>query len=131
MPCRQQRRQPRTERAHAGLRRASEAAAKIEPPQNIVLKEHANWQLIGTPQRRFEVIDKVQGKPIYGIDVRLPNMLYAAIMHSPVFKGKLKLVDNFKLTGLSGTTRSSSSTMRSRWSPIPGGEQKKGSTRFR
>ncbi len=85
-----------------GFGELAEAAAKIEPPQNIVLKEHANWQLIGTPQRRFEVIDKVQGKPIYGIDVRLPNMLYAAIMHSPVFKGKLKSVDDSKLTGLSG-----------------------------
>ena len=80
----------------------AEAAAKIEPPKEVTLKNPKDWELIGTPQKRFEIIDKIQGKPIYGIDVRVPNMLYAAIMHSPVFKGKLKSVDDSKIGGLKG-----------------------------
>lgn len=80
----------------------ADAAAKIEPPKEVTLKNPKDWELIGTPQKRFEIIDKVQGKPIYSIDVRVPNMLYAAIMHSPVFKGKLKSVNDSKISGLNG-----------------------------
>jgi isoquinoline 1-oxidoreductase beta subunit len=40
--------------------------------------------------------------PIYGIDVRLPDMLYAALIQSPVFKGTLKSVDESKLSGMKG-----------------------------
>ncbi|MGA7485612.1 MAG: xanthine dehydrogenase family protein molybdopterin-binding subunit [Xanthobacteraceae bacterium] len=78
------------------------AAAEIAPPAQVALKEPKDWKLIGTPQKRLEVGDKVTGKPIYAIDVRLPNMLYAAIVQCPVFKGRLKSVDEAKLAGLKG-----------------------------
>jgi isoquinoline 1-oxidoreductase beta subunit len=80
----------------------AETAAKIDPPKEVTLKDPKDWELIGKPQKRFEIIDKIQGKPIYAIDVRVPNMLYAAIMHSPVFKGKLKSVDDSKIGDLKG-----------------------------
>ena len=53
------------------------------------MKDPADWKLIGGRQRRLEVIEKVLGKPIYGIDVRLPGMLYASVVQAPVFKGTL------------------------------------------
>ena len=44
----------------------------------------------------------MRGDPIYGIDVRVPDMLYAALVQSPVFGGKLKSLDDSRLTGMPG-----------------------------
>jgi isoquinoline 1-oxidoreductase beta subunit len=63
----------------------AEAAAKLPPPAEPRLKDPKDWTLLGTPQKRLDTRDKVTGKPIFGIDVRLPNMLYAAIVQCPVF----------------------------------------------
>jgi isoquinoline 1-oxidoreductase beta subunit len=81
------------------------AAAEVPPPAQVKLKDPKDWTLIGTPQRRFEVADKVTGKPIYAIDVRLPDMLYATIVQCPVFKGRLKSVDETQLSGMKGVRR--------------------------
>jgi isoquinoline 1-oxidoreductase subunit beta len=81
------------------------AAAAIRPPARVKLKEPKDWKLIGTPRKRFEVLDKIKGQPIYGIDVRLPGMLYAAIRQCPVFKGSLRSVDEAKLAGRKGVRR--------------------------
>ncbi len=78
------------------------AAARVPPPKDIELKDPKNWTLAGTPKKRLEIIDKVQGKPIYGIDVRVPNMLHAAVIQSPVFNGKLKSIDETKIGGIKG-----------------------------
>jgi isoquinoline 1-oxidoreductase beta subunit len=83
----------------------AEAAAAIRPPAYVKLKQPKDWKLIGTPQKRFEVLDKIKGEPIYGIDVRLPDMLYAAIRQCPVFKGSLRSVDEAKLAGRTGIRR--------------------------
>jgi isoquinoline 1-oxidoreductase beta subunit len=81
------------------------AAADVAPPAAVKLKSPKEWKLIGTRQRRLDVPDKVTGKPIYAIDVRLPDMLYAAIVQCPVFKGTLKSVDQSKLAGTKGIRR--------------------------
>ena len=78
------------------------AAAVVAPPKNVRLKTPNEWTLIGTPRRRLDVGDKIVGKPIYAIDVRLPDMLYAALAQCPVFKGKLKSVDDTKIAGMRG-----------------------------
>jgi isoquinoline 1-oxidoreductase beta subunit len=80
----------------------AEAAAKIAPPKEVRLKDAREWRLIGKPTKRLDVVDKVQGKPIYGIDVRVPGMLHAAITQCPVFKGTLKSVDETKIAGMKG-----------------------------
>src|SRR5262249_61750230 len=49
--------------------------------------------------------EKMRGKRIYAIDVQLPNMLYAAIVQCPVFKGTLKSVDETKLADMKGIHR--------------------------
>jgi isoquinoline 1-oxidoreductase subunit beta len=85
--------------------RIGTAAAAITPPAQVALKDPKDWKLIGTRQNRLEVADKVTGKPIYAIDVRLPNMLYAAILQCPVFKGTVRSVDETKLAGLKGVRR--------------------------
>jgi isoquinoline 1-oxidoreductase beta subunit len=83
----------------------AEAAAAARPPAYVKLKEPKDWKLIGTPQKRFDVLPKITGQPIYGIDVRLPDMLYAAILQCPVFKGTLRSVDQSKLAGRKGVRR--------------------------
>ena len=82
--------------------RIAAAAADITPPAQVALKEPKDWKLIGSRQGRLDVPDKITGKPIYAIDVHLPNMLYAAIVQCPVFKGTLKSVDETKLAGMRG-----------------------------
>src|SRR5215470_5093912 len=79
----------------------AEAAAKL-PPSEPKLKDPKDWTLIGTPQKRLDTADKVTGKPIFGIDVRVPNMLYAAIVQSPVFGGTVKSYDENKIRGRRG-----------------------------
>jgi isoquinoline 1-oxidoreductase beta subunit len=71
---------------------ASEAAG-YEPSANPKLKPANQYTLVGKPMPRFDIPAKVNGKTTYGIDVKVPDMLYAAIKISPVFGGKLKSVD--------------------------------------
>jgi isoquinoline 1-oxidoreductase beta subunit len=78
------------------------AAARATAPHEIKLKEPSEWRLIGTPRKRLDVIAKVRGEPIYGIDVRLPDMLHAALVQCPVFGGKLRALDDSKLAGMQG-----------------------------
>jgi isoquinoline 1-oxidoreductase beta subunit len=85
--------------------RIATAAASVTPPTDIKLKDPKDWTLAGKPTRRIDVADKVQGKPIYGIDVRLPDMLYAAIAQCPVFKGLLKSVDDTRIAGMRGVRK--------------------------
>src|SRR6516225_5788292 len=68
------------------------AAAQMAPPQDVKLKAPEDWTLIGSERRRLDTVAKVRGESLYGIDVRLPDMLYAAVIHSPVFGGKPKSV---------------------------------------
>ena len=78
------------------------AAATIKPPADVPLKPPSAWKLAGTPQRRLDVPEKVSGQPVYAIDVRLPNMLYAAIRHCPVFGGALQSVDENSISEMAG-----------------------------
>lgn len=77
-------------------------AAKLEPPKDVKLKDPKDWKIAGKPVARFDVPDKVMGKPVYGIDVRLPNMVYAAIKHCPVFGGNVKSFDEAAIKGRKG-----------------------------
>jgi len=80
----------------------TEAAAKLQLPAETKLKDPKQWTLVGTPQKRLDTRDKVTGRPIFGIDVRVPNMLYAAIVQCPVFAGTPKSYDEAKAGGLEG-----------------------------
>jgi isoquinoline 1-oxidoreductase beta subunit len=82
----------------------AEDAAKIKL-DDVPLKDPASWKLLGTPQLRLDVRDKVTGRPIYGIDVRLPGMVYAAIKQCPVFGGTPKSVDENAVAGMKGVRR--------------------------
>jgi isoquinoline 1-oxidoreductase beta subunit len=83
----------------------AEAAGKLAPPTDIVLKDPKDWKLIGKPVKRLDTADKTNGKMIYGIDVKLPGMLNAAISDCPVFGGKVKSFDAAKVMGMKGVKK--------------------------
>src|ERR1700731_2393765 len=62
-------------------------------PERIRIKPPSEWTLMGTEQRNLDVPLKVTGKTIYGIDVRLPGMKWAAVKACPVYGGTLKSYD--------------------------------------
>src|SRR6266513_3053948 len=80
----------------------AQAASKLEPPKEVKLKDPREWNLIGKAARRLDIPDKVKGKPLFGIDVQLPGMAYAAIAQCPVFRGKLVTVADERIKGLRG-----------------------------
>jgi len=85
--------------------KVAEAAAKLEVPKDIPLKDPKNWTIIGKPLKRLDTADKVTGKQLYGADVRLPGMLNAAIKDCPVFGGKVRSFDSAKAAGMPGVKR--------------------------
>src|SRR4029077_13248216 len=72
------------------------AAAKLPVPkkEQLQLKSPQEWRYIGKPTPGYDVADVCSGKPLFGMDVRVDGMLYAAIAHPPVLGGKVKSVDD-------------------------------------
>jgi isoquinoline 1-oxidoreductase beta subunit len=62
-------------------------------PERIRIKPPSEWTLMGTEQKNLDVPLKVTGKTIYGIDVRLPGMKWAAVKACPVYGGTVKNYD--------------------------------------
>ena len=80
----------------------AEAAARLSVPQNVPLKTPSQYQLIGKPTKRLDTPEKVNGSAQYGIDVRLPGMLYAVVARCPVFGGKVASFDAVKAKAIPG-----------------------------
>jgi isoquinoline 1-oxidoreductase subunit beta len=81
------------------------AAAKIEPPTDIQLKDPKDWKIAGKPVKRLDTADKLTGEQTYSIDVKQPGMLNAAIKASPVHGGKIKSFDAAKIEGMKGVRK--------------------------
>ncbi|WP_020178111.1 xanthine dehydrogenase family protein molybdopterin-binding subunit [Methylopila sp. M107] len=71
----------------------AEAAGKRKAPEKVALKEPKDFKLLGTPFRRVDTADKVDGKMPFGIDVSVPGMQIATLALSPTVGGKLKKLD--------------------------------------
>ena len=59
------------------------AAAKLSPPENMRLRDPSKWKIIGKPQMRNDMVKKVTGAPIFGVDVELPDMVHGTVRMSP------------------------------------------------
>ena len=73
-----------------------EAAAKLPLPQKVGLKPASEFTLIGKAQKRKDTPAKVDGSAIYGIDVKLKDMVYAALAQPPALRGSVKTFDDEK-----------------------------------
>jgi isoquinoline 1-oxidoreductase beta subunit len=73
--------------------KVADAAAKLTPPAEVALKDPKHWKLAGKRLARLDTVDKTTGAQIYGMDIKLPGMLNAAIKDCPVFGGTVKSFD--------------------------------------
>lgn len=69
-------------------------AAKLEPPKNVKLKNRSEYKIVGKPLPRQDTPLKVNGTAVFGLDKKLPGMLYAAVERNPRFLGKVKSYDD-------------------------------------
>jgi isoquinoline 1-oxidoreductase subunit beta len=81
------------------------AAAKLEAPKDIKLKDPKSWKIAGKPLKRVDTPDKVTGKQVYGTDLKMPGMLNAAIKSSPVMGNKVKSFDAAKVESMPGVKK--------------------------
>lgn len=77
-------------------------AAKVVLDREPALKPPAAYALIGTPKPRLDVPRKINGTAAYGIDTRVPGMVYAAVIGCPVPGGTLKSVDDAAAKAMRG-----------------------------
>lgn len=84
--------------------KVADAAAKLNPPdaKSITLKKPQDWKIAGTSVHKLDTADKVNGKKVFAIDLKLPNMLCAAIKQCPVFGGKVVSYDESKIKSMRG-----------------------------
>ena len=85
--------------------KVAEAAARLDLPKDVPLKDPKQWKVIGKPVKRLDTRDKVTGKQVYGFDLKLPGMLNAAIKECPVFGGKVKSFDAARVASLKGVKK--------------------------
>lgn len=86
----------------AGYGELAAEAAKLDTPVHPRQKTPAEFRIIGTSRRRFDLPSKTDGSAIYATDVRPPGLLYAAVRAAPVFGGTLQSVDEQPLAGRRG-----------------------------
>lgn len=80
----------------------AEAASKLPVPEKVTLKEAKDFKVIGKPTKRLDTAYKVNGTAEYGIDVKLPGMVYASLEQCPVIGGKPTSFDAAKAKAMPG-----------------------------
>jgi len=72
----------------------TEAASQLKPPANIPLKDPKKFTLVGKSIRRLDTPSKTNGTAQFGLDIKIPGMVYAVVARPPVFDGKVTHVDS-------------------------------------
>ena len=82
------------------------AAASMSAPDlaTVPLKDPKQFRIIGTRTKTYDLHDIVTGKPMFGIDVTVPNMKYASFVKCPVYGGKVKTANVADLKTMPGIT---------------------------
>ena len=89
-------------RAHYGELAKTAAAT---PPGDVQRKPPSRWKLVGTAAPRIDAADKSDGRALFGIDVRPPALVYAAVRHCPMIGGGFGAVDVDAALRLPGVER--------------------------
>lgn len=79
-----------------------EEARDIQPPTDPPLKPQDQWTQLGRPQPRVDMTSKCTGTAEYGIDIRLPGMLYATVKFNPHIGAGVKHFDDSKAKDMPG-----------------------------
>ncbi len=80
-------------------------AGKRTPPAEVRLRDKAQWKLLGKTQPRVDMLAKVTGAPIFGIDVKVPDMLFGTVRMSPVFGATPVRADLSKAEAMPGVVK--------------------------
>ncbi len=82
----------------------AEAASKLPTPDlsTVALKDPADFEIIGKSIPRTDIPSKTNGSAIFGLDVRVPNMVFAVVARCPVFGGKVKSFDGASAKSMKG-----------------------------
>ena len=88
----------------AGYGELVEAAMKLPlpDPEKVELKDEADFELIGHATPRIDIPSKVNGSAVFGLDVRVPDMLFAVVARCPTFGGKHAHFDASKAKAVVG-----------------------------
>jgi isoquinoline 1-oxidoreductase subunit beta len=79
-----------------------ETASKLTPPENVTLKKRTEYKLIGKPLPRQDIPLKTNGVAKFGLDKKLPGMLYAMVERNPRFRGKVKSFNGSEVMAIPG-----------------------------
>jgi isoquinoline 1-oxidoreductase subunit beta len=77
-------------------------ASKLEPPKDVMLKNPREYKILRKPLPRQDTPLKVNGKAVFGMDKKLPGMLYAVVERNPRFLGKVKTFDDAAAKAIPG-----------------------------
>ncbi|HEV3116858.1 MAG TPA: molybdopterin cofactor-binding domain-containing protein, partial [Gemmataceae bacterium] len=80
----------------------AERASRLAPPKQVTLKDPKSFRLIGTPVKRLDTPEKIDGSGVFGLDVKVPGMLVAVVARPPVFGGRVKSFDAGKAKAVPG-----------------------------
>lgn len=85
-----------------GYGELADLAATFEVPANPTLKDPKDFKILGKYKQRLDVPDRVSGKAVYGMDVEVPGMVYAKMVHSPKIHEKLVRFDDTETRKVKG-----------------------------
>ncbi len=80
-------------------------ASKLEAPKDIKLKSRSEYKLIGKPLHRQDTALKTNGTAVFGLDKKLPGMLYASVERNPRLRGLVKSFDDTEALKIPGVKR--------------------------
>ena len=80
----------------------AERASHKTPPKDPELKQPVEWKLLGRALGRVDIPSKLDGSAVFGLDFRIPGMVYAAIALAPTFGGKVKKHDRTPAVSMPG-----------------------------
>ena len=83
----------------------ADSAAKLPVPKDVQLTPKNDFQVIGKSRTRIDTPGKVDGSAEFGLDVKLPGMLYAALAQSPVLGGKVKALESGAAEKMAGVRK--------------------------
>ncbi|WGK63979.1 molybdopterin cofactor-binding domain-containing protein [Croceiramulus getboli] len=86
----------------AGFGELAAAAAQVEVPEEVTLKDKSDFSIIGTSRKNVDAKKIVTGQPLYGLDIQEDGMLIAMLVQPPAFGMQLKSVDTESVRSMPG-----------------------------
>jgi isoquinoline 1-oxidoreductase subunit beta len=80
----------------------AEAASKLPVPEKVAIKDPKDFTIVGKKTKRLDTPAKTNGTAVFGIDVKMPGMVYAALEQCPVIGGKVVSFDAAKAKSMPG-----------------------------